>query len=289
MIITKLRLQEEHPMTSGVNSYPLPVVDLDLDIYAGTNGYLAKNVEGLHPTEMTAIVVGFDSSGRPIKEPSAEKRVIVALIKLEPGVETTFGELRDKIYRYLGRSVQVTLMNESLSLARTTGFVQNIEAEYFSNQPELTLTIECVDGSLAALDSVTFSTSKLDTATPVLDYSDGTAPTGLDLVFEVSATHSNFTIYGHNKLWYTGEGAVDNHFNVTYDFLAGDIITMSTTPRNERLTLLRDDVTYDLAGYINSGAVWPRLYSGVNSFSWDLTGSWMDWVSGSYTPRFWGV
>ena len=49
MIITKLRIQEEHPMasTTPAKVYPLPTCDLNVDSSAGENGYILKVADGL--------------------------------------------------------------------------------------------------------------------------------------------------------------------------------------------------------------------------------------------------
>jgi hypothetical protein len=152
------------------------------------------------------------------------------------------------------------------------------------------MTIRCEDDpDFVSPRSTPISTTLLNASPVVIPYEQGTAPTGLDLVFAVTANHSNFTISGHNTLWYEGDTPLDNDFTVTYNFLIGDIIAISTHPKKKKLTRTRASVDLDLAGYLNQGAVWPRLYSGVNVFTWDIATSWMSWTSASYVPRYWGV
>ena len=289
MIINKVRLQEEHPMTSPSDSWPLPICDLNLDITSGENGYILKNWEGLGPPELVSVVEGFDSTGIPIFTSVPEKRIIVLKLAFEPSPHQSYGQLRASLYKYISRTIFVQLMKDSLLIAQTSGFIRNMEPDHFSSKPGMIITIECQDGDFVGPLSIGIPLATLDVAQPIINYVDGDAPTGLDFQFTVDADTSGFTISNHSEFWHAGSGDVNNEFVVDFPFLDNDVVTMSTHPKNKRLTLLRSSVTSDLAGYINAGAVWPKLYSGVNSFAWTLHGSWMTFNNASYMPRYWGV
>lgn len=289
MIITKLRIQEEHPMTNPTASWPLPLVDLNLDLSAGENGYILKDSVGLGPPPLVAIVVGFDVSGIPVMESFPEKRQVVLKIGLTPQLGQSYGGLRDSLYNLISRTVFFKLMNDSEVIAQTTGFISKIEPAHFTNRPEIQVTIESEEGDFVGPFAVDIPLATLDTDTPVIMYDEGSAPTGLDLVFDVTAIQSGFIISNHSEFWHAGSADITNEFEVTYPFLVGDEVFISTHPRNKRITLIRSAVEYDLAGYINAGAVWPKLYSGVNSFEWSLLDTWMTFSSASYIPRYWGV
>lgn len=289
MIITKLRLQENHPMTGVSDSWPLPIVNLNLDSSAGENGYILKEVQGLDPPNLVAVVIGFDSAGIPVREPVPEKREVVLRIGFNPGLGQSYGTLRDALYKMIDRTVFVNLMNDSLILAQTVGYIKQCDALYFSKQPDIQMTIECEDGEFSAPKLVNIPLTDLNTLHPILNYDEGTAPTGLDLKFSVGSSTAAFTISNHSRSWYSGVGNLSNVFTLTYPFISGDVVTISTQPTNKRITLLRAAVLYDLAGYINGGAVWPKLYPGVNAFDWTFAASWMTWVSASYIPKYWGV
>lgn len=291
MIINKIRLMEHHPMESTAGSkWPLPYCDLYLDSSAGQNGYIAKTVYGLGPPDFVSVVDGFDSTGIPVMESVADKREIALRIGFNPGLGQSVQELRSDLYRYISRAVRVSLMNGSTELARTTGFIQKFEAVQFSNQPEIQITIKCMTGDFYSPDDITIPSANL-TSTPIITYNEGDAPTGLDLKFTYTAvaSRSSFTITKHNQLWETGTTQLENVFTVNYTMQTNDIITISTHPSNKRVKLKRGSTTYDLAGYINSGAVWPKLYPGVNYFEWDLSTTWLTWTYATYQPRYWGV
>lgn len=299
MIITKIRMQEEHPMSNTTKTWPLPVCDLSLDSSSGENGYILRAVVGIGPPEFIAVVDGFDSAGVPVMDSIPDKRDIALRIAFNPGVGQTISDLRTDLQRYISRSVVLSFMNNSSTLAQVKGYISRFEALHFSSLPEIQITIRCKTGDFYAPESIEIPLGTINnTLTPIISYNEGDAPTGLDLQIKYTGTTvtNNFTISKHNAFWYNGDSSVNNNFTVTYTpgFVLNDIITISTNPRSKKITLLRGTTTYDLAGYINSGAVWPKLYPGVNYFEWTfkhtgMTGAWMEWISASYTPKFWGI
>lgn len=282
MIITKIRLEEKRPMMGpAAASWPLPVVDFNLDSSAGMNGYILKEAQGLDPPNLSSIVDGFDIYGSPVMGSVPDKRQIVFKIGLNPRLGQSYGSLRDELYKFINRTVLVDLMLDSLIIAQASGYIQIVDSVHFSNQPDIELTVECEDGEFVSPFSVDIPISDLNTLEPIINYEDGTAPTGFEFQFNVTANHTGFTI---------SSPANDNmEFNLNYPFIIGDVVTVSTQPRDKRVTLFRASVLYDIAGYVNSGAVWPKLYPGVNAFEWDFAASWMTWATAFYIPRYWGV
>lgn len=289
MIITRVRLQEEHPMQQGVSTWPLPYVDLELNPFSGENGYLITDSIGLDPPNLIPIVVGFDSNGVPIFENTSDKREIALKIGLKPGIGQTYGSLRDNLYKLISRSIMISLMNGSTTIAQVSGSITKCESGLFSNKPYVVLTLECITGDFYSPVNVSIPTTELDTSQPKITYENGTAPTGLDLQFTVTSPVASFSFSNYGKFWYSGTSGLSTLFQVTYSFLAGDVVTLKTHPKEKKINLLRSAINYDLAGYINSGAVWPKLFSGVNAFDWTILSTWATINSASYTPRYWGV
>lgn len=289
MIINKIRLQEEHPMTGSSDSWPLPLCDLNLNANAGANGYILKDSVGFAPPALVSVVEGFDQYGIPIMGSIPEKREIALKIGLNPQLGQTYSSLRDALYKYIDRSVFVKLMNDAKVIAQTSGYIRQFDATHFSNLPDIQMTIECETGEFSSPVELVIPTSEVNTLHPIINYEEGTAPTGMELTFTVTASHDGFSISNHSRFWHAGEGDVSNVFQMSYPLITGDVVTFCTQPRDKHITLVRSLVTYDLAGYINAGAVWPKLYSGVNTFDWDFSSSWMTWTSATYIPKYWGV
>lgn len=295
MIINKIRIQEEHPMAGfgigeeGPTTWPVPFLDLNLNSSAGNNGYLIKNSAGLGPTTRNDVVIGFDTTGIPIKSSIASKREVVLRIQLTPKLGQSTSGLRDEIYKFLDKSVLMSLMNGAEVVGNSPGFIKNVDVVHFAAQPEIQITIECEDGYFYAPEALEMPLALLGYEQPVLTYEKGTAPTGFQLEFTVTFPNTFFQIFNHSKFWHAGRGDVTNIFKVTYPMVVGDKITLSTVPTDKRITLLRGVTEFDLAGYLNAGAVWPLLYPGVNSFEWFFGSSWMNFDRMSYIPRYWGV
>lgn len=293
MIITKIRLQEQNPMAAeNVANWPLPFIDLYVNSEAGINGYILKDVQGLDPPKINAVVEGFDAIGTPVMGASVDTRTIAFKIGLNSQSGKTNSELRDAIYRFMNRTVVIQLMNGPIVQAETTGYIQQLDIELFTNQPEVTVSIECDDGEFSAPNSIAIPITDIDKAVPIINYHEGTAPTGLDLKFKYvsGSPGSGFSIFNHSKVWNPDKVVpLANIFEFVYPFANNDIITLSTHPKKKRLTLLRGTTEYDLAGYVNGGAIWPKLYPGVNTFEWTLDAAWVQWISASYVPKYWGV
>lgn len=308
MILTKIRLLEQYPMSTynfawpppeEIVSWPLPTIDLDLDVNAGWNGYIFQGAVGLDPPDFSAIVIGFDSNGVPIKDTALAKRDIALKIALSPNLGQTYSHLRDAIYRLVNRSILVQLMNGAEVTAQVTGFVKSLEATHFTNSPEVLLTIECDESWFSGPEEITvpyFSVN--DTEQPIINYTVGTAPTGITLIFNVVApSPTGFKIYDHAKLWYEGPelrstsftSGLYTLFEVGFPLLTTDVVTMTTQIKDQRVMVYRGGVDYDITGYVNAGAVWPQLYSGVNTWRWSLDPSWSALSVLKYRPRYWGV
>lgn len=289
MIITKIRLQEESPMAGSTKSWPLPECDLHLNSAAGDNGYILKDVQGLEPPLLTQVVAGFDLNGQPVYDDIAEDRQLVLKIGLNLIHGRSFSSLRDDLYKFLSRSVVVSLMNESLVVCRAIGYISRVEAAHFTNKPEVQMTIECNTGEFVAPEAINIPLVDLNSGQPKISYDEGTAPTGFDLQFTVTASRAGFNILNHSRVRSFSSDPVSTKFQLAYPLIAGDIIMMSTRHKNKRVILSRSGIAYDLAGYINPGAVWPKLYSGVNTFDWDILLSWVNFTGANYVPRYWGV
>ena len=183
----------------------------------------------------------------------------------------------------------VKLMHDSLIVAQAVGYISRPEASHFTNRPEMLLTIECEKGEFNAPEAVDIPLALLDPSKVVIPYQEGTAPAGLEMQWTVTANHNDFAFFDHSHVRRQGGVQPSNRFEVTYPFLDNDIITLNTHPGERQVYVTRASVVTDLAGYLNAGAVWPKLYPGINAFEWNVAPGWMVWDYARYTPRFWGV
>lgn len=293
MIITKIRLQEETPMTNGVTTWPLPVIDLYVDQNAGSNGYLLKALVGIDPPNINAVIDGFDTAGVPNFTEAPEPRDIGIKIGFKPGVGQTVQGLRATLHKLMSRSLLVSFMNGASVVAQIAGYINKFDSGHFSNLPEVILGIKCRTSEFYSPEELSIPLADLAVASPVISYLEGDAPTGFTVVIEYTSVtpETEFVISDYGKFWFDTRYAVSvfNEFRITHSLEQDDILTISTHVGSRRVTLTRDAVDYDLAGYLNGGAVWPKLYPGVNTFDWTFDDTKMDLVSASYIPRFWGV
>lgn len=293
MIITKIRLQEQTPMTDGTKTWPLPPCDLFVNSFAGRNGYILVGSAGIGPPYFTDVVEGFDKNGVPVLDAKPDKRDISFKIGFNPAADQSVQQLRSDLYKFISKSLIISFMNESETIAQITGHISRFDPSHFSNPPEVRLVIRCHTSDFSAPYAVDIPLATLNTLTPNISYVEGDAPTGLNLTFKYTAVAdgTGFTISNYGKFWGNVDPgvAIENEFVVTYTLVTDDEVTISTHPGIRRITLLRDGDTIDITGYINAGAVWPKLYHGVNVFTWTFADTWMEWLSASYIPKYWGV
>lgn len=289
-MFNKIRIQEEHSSSDGTSTWPLPVCDFHIDSSAGLNGYLLKSADGIGPPEFVSTVEGFDSNGVPVYEGLPQTREVVLTIALKRTKTNSVYSLRNALQKFIARSINLYFMDGGEIVARAKGFVSKFESTHFSNIPEIQMTIVCEHGELYAPTFLDIPVACYNTLTPIIPYNEGDAPTGLKFQFEyISVTPgTGFTISDYSKLWYKGTQIV-NVFELAFPFEQGDIITFDSCPYTKKLTLLRDSETIDIAGYIVGSPIWPKLFPGVNSFTWDISSTWADWIYCKYDARFWGV
>lgn len=290
MTITNIRLQEKHPVVIGGLTKALPACNLSISSTSGENSYLLKKAVGLGPPSLISVVEGFDINGIPILDSvAANGRELGFRIGLSPKPGHYVHDLREALYKYISRPLLISFMNESIVVAQVDGYIREYNAEMFSNQPEIELLVTCELGYFTSPLALAVPLASLNTLTPVINYDEGTAPTGFDMQFTVTVAHNNFKIFNHARTWYSGAIVPSNKFEITYSFLVGDVVTVSTQANARAINLLRSSVNYDISGNLNAGAVWPKLYTGVNTFEWDLDSVWMTIDFARYNPKFWGI
>lgn len=296
MIINKIRVQELNPMQrwyTGAN-WPLPVCDLNLDSSAGDNGYLVRDVVGLDPPDLNVIVDGFDTAGNPIFGNYSEGREVSILIELTPTRTQTPSELRDGLYKFISRGLKLSFMYDSVVQAEWPCAIKTIEAVHFASKPTIKVILTSKYSTFAAPKKIDVPVSLFANPSVTLDYSEGSAPAAFKMVFTKSSgtTVTSLRFFDHANEWHDGTTHLDTNFEITYGFATADVVTIISEPETHTATLLRSGVTYDLEGYLNAFAVWPRLIPGVNAFEWSgFLGHTSYWTVNeiSYIPRFWGV
>lgn len=277
MIINRIRLALQPIELIGA-------CDLLLDHRAGENGYVVKAALGLGPPSGDVLVEGFTSAGQPLIDILPENRELVFRIGFNPGIGQSYSGLRDELYKLISRPLYVKLMNNALTMAQISGFIRQFEVLHFTKEPEVQITIECQDSVFTAPEFIYAPTTGMGEGPIVIDYQEGTAPTGFVMIMNFSGTDGGFgfALDTTPNVW-----GQYNHFQVTYPILPGDVVTLYTQRGERKVNLYRSSVNTNITGYINEGAAWPRLHPGANHFDLEIANGAS--ILLRYYPRFWGV
>jgi hypothetical protein len=202
-------------------------------------------------------------------------------------LDETISDLRDALYKIISssRTGKLTLnMNASgTTVAKTAGFVTKFEATYFTDKPELTVTIQCDDPMFRGVNSVVLDDELVD-ASPLVVVDDlSTAPHGFALDITFTGTSATFTMQ-------SAASNPDWKFNITPStaFASGDALHMSTSKGSKYLYMVKSGVTTHLMDKILPTSMWPLIFPGANSFYIPEIAS-LDPDKLEYYPAYWGV
>lgn len=239
---------------------------LTLQLGDTTNGYSLVDVTGLDQVKATLVGSAFANQPGAVFQ-SARRDTRQITFKIEFDVDyatTTLRALRNNLYSIFRTQTQVQLKffvddaNDSIE----DGYVINARVEstpspMFAQVPEVDITLICYDPDF--VDPVPVIVTGMTTTDPVATLIDyvGTIETGIVFNIYVNRTLSEFVIY------YT-DGVDSTNMDVVGSFLAGDQVTISTTPGNKYATLLRAGVASSILYAVSPQSDWMMLAPGNN-------------------------
>jgi hypothetical protein len=254
------------------------------------NPYNVKALIGLDVDEIVPRFYGLaGKSEAKYYSLSMEKRTVVALIQLNPnfGVNETYSDLRDYLYKFIASSrsglIQLKFNNEGTTVAVLTGSISKFESALSAKEPEVQITIECLDPWLKSPDRTFVDVSGFDPSNTIIVDELSTAPHGFR--FEMYFSGPTPTFYMEDLTtggWFFEVSPTDG-------FMPGDILYVSSEIGNRYVYMIRDgfDIEY-LADVMNTVSVWPLIFPGENKYAID-SGAYMTWNAISYYHTYWGV
>jgi len=258
----------------------LTVVDFPIIGAKPTDTYICKSVDGLGPPEVDVSIADTLNAGGVYQGRRPQSREIVALIGLNP--DYTAGEvpsdLRSSLYGLLtpgyADNVVVQIVNVEEVLASTTGYVSKMEINPFSKDPEVQITIPCLQQYFQAVDTLFVEPSDKDN--PEIE-NVGTAPAGFHMEVNFTADLSSWTL----------SDISGKKMKFDYAFLDGDLLAFDTRPGVRGVWLTRDSVTTNIIYALSSDSTWYMLHGGVNAFI--TSSNSFDWGDVFYLPQYWGI
>jgi hypothetical protein len=274
MFFTKIRLV-------GLYNIDLPILSAQ-----PSDRYLLKSADGLGPPESDVSIASTLYQGGVYRGRQTLSREIVLRVGLNANWYTgqTPSFLRNELYGLLtpgsaaSDSILVALMNGPNTVVQAVGFVKRIEIVPFAKEPEVQITISCLNPYLEAPSSVDLT--GLNKSNPQIQNA-GNAPSGFLMELTLTANKSQF-ILSDRPVYTDG-----NYMQFTYAFLSGDLIKIDTRYGTRDATVTRAGVEKTLLNALVTASDWLILHGGLNNFYTSTPD--FNWGTVRYRPKYWGV
>lgn len=269
MYFTKIRL-------NGLQVIDLPIVGaLPSDLY------ILKSADGLGPPEVDVSIADTLNAGGVYQGRRPQSREIVLLIALNPDfkVGQTAADLRTALYGMLTPGhidrIVVDILDDEDLLASTSGYAKKLEIVPFSKDPEVQLTIACVQQYLIAPETLYISPP--DKAAPLIP-NVGTAPAGfrMELTFSAALTE-----------WVLSDFDGQTEMRIVYPFAIGDKLMIDTRPGRRGIWVDRGGIETNIIFALTQNSIWYMLHGGDNIFA--TSSQAFEFGDVFYTPQFWGI
>lgn len=227
-----------------------------------TDGLVLADVQGLDPVKASISSTSFAKlKGKQLHNSSVQERNILIKLGLKPDyVSTSVQDLRDRLYDFFMPAdiVDLRLYRSEGLVVEIEGIVESCEAPLFTDDPEMDISVLCMQPDFVTLSTTVFEGETVDDTTEsTIDY-EGNASAGFVFTLNVDRTLTQFTFY-----FKPPDGTLR-----TLDFAAslvsGDVVTISTIPGNKYAQRTRLGVTTSVLYGVSAQSNWHQLTKGEN-------------------------
>ncbi len=233
-----------------------------------TDAIQVRGIEGLGPVKASVNTTPLGSiDGESYMGSSVGKRNIVITFGLNPNwVDQTVSSLRQLLYAYFmpKQSIKLRFMSSTMVTVDIEGYVEGVEPNIFSKDPEVQVSIICPKPDFVASSAtVVVGTVGDGQVSTEINY-NGTTPTGFVLKIESSTAKPTFT----GNIQVVNETPFTQVFSLDVTINAQQYFEMSSVAgaKYVRTVLIGDGSITNLLRRIATNAVWPRLDPGLNGF-----------------------
>lgn len=260
---------------------------LSLPLQPSTPGYMVREIEGLDPVKASITSSEFAQlDGSQFQSARMENRNLVLRIGLEPYFAggSTVSSLRTALYGYFmpKSSVKLTFYIDDVATYSIQGVVESFETPLFAKDPEVAISLICTDPDFTAIAATTVNGNTVADATEQTISVAGSVETGYLFTINVNRSIAGFSIFTRRP-----DGST-TQMDVTIALVAGDVVKISTVPKNKYATLTRASVTTSILYAVSNSAKWGPLYSGTNYFRVLVSGAAIPYTV-VYTNRYGGL
>lgn len=261
--------------------------------FANTDPIQVRDVQGLGPVKADILSTQFASGdGELFQGSSVGKRNIVMTLGFNPSWEDqTLSTLRHMLYRYLLPKAWTKLrfFSDDMPTVDIEGYVESLEPNIFSQDPEMQLSIVCPKPDFIEADATVFY-GVVDNGSIILEFEyEGTVETGFEV--RIDQTAANVSYVGDLLIRMEQEPEDPQDFlvatvtiNGTYYF---KLSTIKNAKRVSRVTIA-DGTIFNLLANMDDASVWPVIKPGTNLFSVAAAENDQAWTM-AYFNRFGGL
>lgn len=228
-----------------------------------SSGYLVQSIEGLDPVPANIVSSSFARlDGDQFQSARREKRNLIVKLGLEPDyTDQTVEELRNNLYRWFlpPRNANFRFFTDNNPLVDISGRAETFDCPIFVKEPVATISILCLQPDFYEPVEVSIAGSTTPGTTMGNIQYGGSVDTGIVFTLNINRTLSAFTIY------HQPEGEQVRTLLVNGQFVAGDVVQISTTPGNKYATLTRGSVVSSMLYWVSPYSDWTRLQPGANA------------------------
>ena len=250
-----------------------------------------RNIDGLDPVKASVNTSPRgDVDGAAYVGSNVPSRNIVLTVHPNPNWDDwSYEKLRRLLYSYFmpKRPVRLVFESDDMPTVEISGIVESAEANLFSKDPELIVSVICPDPYFTAVEPEVFTGQSVRPggATQEIDY-NGTVPVGLhvQVTFVSGATP---TLIGVQ----VGDPAI-SYCNIDAGVSATKYFELNSVPMEkfvQNVDLSTGVITNLLSKlHIQEGSDWPTLEPGTTDFSVITDAGVQDWEL-RYFERFGGL
>lgn len=239
----------------------ISLVDFPIDGEIVDSPYKLKSITGLNPPSTNVAISDQVDSGGTNLGANPVNREIVMIVGFQPNYAAgqSVADLRQALYTKLfpryGRHMTFSIQDSNrTTLLSVIGQVKNVDADIFSKEPQVVITMACYGPYLRKWNQQKTQISLLS-KDPLPLTCNGNAPTGFYMELQFTGFTSLFSFTDEN----------DDRLAFFYNFINGDIISFDTTPGRRTARILRGVDDDNLMPYLTSDSVWLQLYEGINN------------------------
>lgn len=258
----------------------LNVVDLPLTNVSPFDPYILKDAQGLGPPDINLFLERTMDLDGYYKGRQTRYREPTLTIGLNPNYieNRTVSDLRQALYGLLSPTfsdkIELGIFDESTERMVTQGYIKNMEGPFFTESPEIKLTLLCETPYFEAPSIMHVETP----AGLTLSFNnEGNAETGLFFEIRFTDAVSMFSIVDTR-----GNSMVLNN-----DFKNQDLLLIGTNPGNRFITVTDIFETRTIIHALSMDSKWVLLYGGPNTLTFNTNK--FVWNDLYYKPKYWGI